>query len=91
MLPLGLPLRVRSKGFDSKPFVQRIRCPVLVVLSQEAGEFERVQAYELANRIPSAWVVDLLQAVDPIKEFSDCLDTFEQVPVKCPQKNQRRA
>ena len=36
-LPLGLPLRLRESGFDAKPFLQRIRCPVLVVTSAKAS------------------------------------------------------
>lgn len=40
-LPLGLPLRQRSQAFDSKPYLQRIRCPALVVTTQQAGAYLR--------------------------------------------------
>lgn len=86
ILPLGLPLRSREQGFDAKPFSQRIRCPALIVLSEKASHFIQTQAHEIARRIPSAWVVTLEQS-RPVDCFCDLLDTFEKVPVKCPQKN----
>ena len=90
MLPLGLPLRSRESGFDAKPFAQRIRCPALLVLTQAASTFIQSQAYEIAQRIPSAWVVRI-DTVSQVEQFCELLDSFEGVPVKCPQKNRARA
>ena len=86
LLPLGLPLRSRERGFDAKPFSQRIRCPALIVLSAQASRFIHAQSHEIAKRIPSAWVVNLKPA-EPAAHFCALLDAFEGVPVKCPQKN----
>lgn len=87
ILPLGLPLRLKNSGFDAKPFAQRIRCPALIVLTQKATPFIRDQAYAIAQRIPSAWVVSLAMDGGDIDDFCAVLDEFEGVPVKCPQKN----
>lgn len=38
-LPLGLPLRKNSQNFDSKPFLQRLRCPILLLTDQESDDF----------------------------------------------------
>ena len=85
-LPLGLPLRAPERGFDAKPFAQRIRCPALIVLTDNVSPFIHSQAHELARRIPSAWVVSL-GSPDQVTQFGELLDAFEGVPVKCPQKN----
>jgi pimeloyl-ACP methyl ester carboxylesterase len=87
ILPLGLPLRLKSSDFDAKPFAQRIRCPALIVLSEVASPFLRDQAYAIAQRIPSAWVVSLAGDTNDVDEFCNLLSEFESVPVKCPQKN----
>ena len=87
ILPLGLPLRLKNTDFDAKPFAQRIRCPALIVLSEVASPFLRDQAYAIAQRIPSAWVVSLGGGSGDVDEFCALLSDFETVPVKCPQKN----
>jgi pimeloyl-ACP methyl ester carboxylesterase len=89
MLPLGLPLRYRSKAFDAKPFAQRIRCPALLVLTEAVSEFIQSQAHEIASRIPSAWIVKI-SGDNVVSEFCELLDSFEGVPVKCPQKNRAK-
>lgn len=85
-LPLGLPLRSRSDGFDSSPFLQRIRCPALIVLSSFADTFLERQSDLLSSRIPTSWMVRL-SSTDQARELSALVLEFEQVPVKCPQKN----
>jgi pimeloyl-ACP methyl ester carboxylesterase len=89
-LPLGLPLRLQERGFDSKPFAQRIRCPVLLALTPLVNDFIRLQSQEILYRIPSAWMVELKES-NMVEHFCDLIDTFERVPVKCPQKNIERA
>lgn len=86
IMPLGLPMRAEERGFDAKPFAQRIRCPALIVLTKEVSPFIQSQAHEIALRIPSAWVVTLDEE-DEARQFGELLDSFEGVPVKCPQKN----
>ena len=92
-LPLGLPLGRLSRGFDSRPFLHRIRCPVLILLTSEASHYEKSEEAILSRSIPNAWAtalptsrqeLHLPAVVSLIKEF------FE-VPVKRPQKNVQRA
>lgn len=84
-LPLGLPFRSSTEGFDSKPFLQRLRCPVLLVLTGLAVPFVRQQAVEMAGTLPTAWVVELPQTA-PETELARLIEEFQDVPVKCPQK-----
>ncbi|NBO19860.1 MAG: hypothetical protein EBV03_11700, partial [Proteobacteria bacterium] len=58
-LPLGLPLRLAQSGFDAKPFLQRIRCPVLVVSSPAGSAYERSEAAVLEAGLPTAWMASL--------------------------------
>lgn len=82
-MPLGLPLRVASPAFDVRPYLQRLRCPVLVVLngsdSNSSGSF-------IAHRLPTGWVLSLAHGEFESK-FSDILLQFQDVPARCPQKN----
>lgn len=84
-LPLGLPFRSRSRGFDGRSFLQRIRCPALVVTNKEATPFLKSQAHELSTNLPTSWHVALSQ-IDEAKELADLVLEFEAVPAKCPQK-----
>lgn len=91
-LPLGLPLRPLSKTYDARPTLHRIHCPVLVLVSRQAGSFVRDQAALLAARIPNAWRRELSQpelAEDGrlSDELRQTLREFLQVPVKRPQKS----
>ncbi len=99
-LPLGLPLRLSSNGFDAKPFLQRIRCPVLVVISPYATPHERAQAAVLEAGLPTAWMLSLSPGnvapgnVAPdnaapdnaAQDLSQVVAEFQDVPAKCPQK-----
>lgn len=85
-LPLGLPLRKNFMGFDSKPFLQRLRCPCLILTTNRASPYIRLQSELIAKRVPTAWLKDLKE-----ENFStrliQLIEEFEQVPAKCPQKN----
>lgn len=85
LLPLGLPLRMKSEAFDSKPFLQRIRCPTLIVTSIDADPFLDSQSQMFAHRIPTSWPVKL-SSPDPDVELAELVIEFEQIPAKCPQK-----
>ncbi|MFM1847583.1 MAG: hypothetical protein RL417_1057 [Pseudomonadota bacterium] len=85
-LPLGLPLRRAERGFDSRPFLQRIRCPILIVTSPEASNEEQRDATMMAERMPTAWQVTLGDEDRPA-EFSRLVLDFSEVPAKAPQKN----
>jgi pimeloyl-ACP methyl ester carboxylesterase len=86
-LPLGLPLRSGGEAFDGMPFLQRIRCPVLLVLSSGASAYDRTQGEIMAAGLPTAWIVEL----DRMDRLGQLLDEFQQVAVKCPQKGGGRA
>lgn len=89
VLPLGLPLRLRAKGFDARAFLHRIRCPVLVVTTPRSTTFHQHQATVLADKLPTAWRVRL--SSDEAEELCNLVCEFQDVPAKCPQKNVRAA
>jgi hypothetical protein len=84
-LPLGLPLRMRSSAFDSKPFLHRIRCPVLIVTTMTATPYEISQAEILNRGLPTAWrmTLDSGREEDHLREL---IESFQEVQAKCPQK-----
>jgi pimeloyl-ACP methyl ester carboxylesterase len=89
--PLGLPLRQLSNNFDSRPFLHRIRCPALLLLSHNASLHLTSQANYIAKKVPNSWLVRLKGAHDASHlqfsdELQDLLNHFLQVPVKRPQK-----
>lgn len=90
-LPMGLPFRSRINGFDGRPFLQRLRCPVLVVSSVLAGESEREQARLIAEGMPTAWYFQLDTGPQETENLRRCLFDFEQIPARCPQKGQPAA
>ena len=94
-LPLGLPLRRVVRGFDSRPFLQRIRCPVLVVSTADDSLEERRDAATMARRMPTAWQMTLQGrsklSVDGgsderTAEFAQLVVEFSEVPARAPQK-----
>ena len=87
-LPLGLPFRFRTEGFDVKPFLQRIRCPVLVVESWKANSYISSELRQFENRLPNSWYF-LLEKKEGLLEFSSVLSEFQDLPAKRPQKNVR--
>ncbi len=86
LLPLGLPLRSYGKGFDAKSFLQRMRCPVLVVLSSYANLYTISQVEIFKTGLPTAWSVNLKQS-NQMHELKELVIDFQQTPAKCPQKN----
>lgn len=84
-LPLGLPLRLAERGFDGRAFLQRIRCPALVVTPAAATAAERREATEMVTRMPTAWLVEL-SATDGAAQVGDLMLEFRDVPARCPQK-----
>lgn len=103
-LPLGLPLRLRGLGFDGKPYLHRLRCPALVVCSRAATIFERAQAELLADRLPTAWRIELGRSdLGPIPkqqlagahnineelQLAELVREFSETPARCPQRAQR--
>ena len=84
-LPLGLPLRLAERGFDGRAFLQRIRCPALVVTPPAATPTERREAAEMAERMPTAWLIEL-SSTDGPSEVGRLVLEFRDVPAKCPQR-----
>ena len=79
---LGLPLRSEGKQFNSLSHLQRIRCPVLIVNSKLASNFDIEQSKNASVRMPTCWHVQL----DDMKELADIVLQFQDTPAKCPQK-----
>ena len=89
-LPVGLPFRASTKEFDSRPFLHRIRCPVVVLKSPDASFYTQAESDYIASKIPNCYLVSLKEKIIP-KNFSDeflsIVKDFNQSPVKRPQKN----
>ncbi len=88
-LPLGLPFRHRDPGFDSKPYVQRIRCPVLLATTDQAGDFIQQEAVRLEKRLPTSWHLKT-SGPSQAEELAHAIIQFQDVPARCPQKNLAR-
>ncbi len=87
-LPLGLPLRPTNEDFDSRPFLHRLRCPVLIVNTPEAGIVLRSEAAAMHRRIPNAVLANLRPAASSYQhELGELVKDLLQRPVKRPQKN----
>ena len=84
-LPLGLPLRSNSEAFDGKPFLQRIRCPVMVVTSPEADSYTLSEAETLLERLPISWGSKLSEN-NSADELARLAVEFQDIRAKCPQK-----
>lgn len=86
-LPLGLPFRSDAAGFDSRPLLQRLRCPVLVVSSAAAGAYERSEAELLERELPTAWLRRLGGSnSDETAELCSAVLEFQDTPPRCPQR-----
>ena len=92
-LPVGLPFRAMNKDFDSRPFLHRIRCPILVALSPQENFYNMRESSYIASKIPNCYLVKTKS--NPIEadgdrfssEFLDLLKEFQDSPAKRPQKN----
>lgn len=82
-LPLGLPFRLRTRGFSAMPFLQRMRFPVLVVVSERASEAREREAELLNVMLPIAWKLTLPETASMLSKE---MQRFEEVPLKRPQK-----
>jgi len=92
MLPLGLPLRPLSQNFDSRPFLHRLRCPVLILTQRGASDYIVAQSRYIASKVPNSWVstvADGTTSAGPFltPELKARLRDFLQAPTKRPQKN----
>lgn len=85
-LPLGLPFRSGKATFDSRSFLQRIRCPSLVLITGSASDYIKAQGDILRNSLATAWFKDLtLLKIE--QELPVLLQEFYLIPAKRPQKN----
>lgn len=83
-LPLGLPLRRESESFDSRPFLHRIRCPVMVVSTSLASPELLLQSQILLSGLPTAWGLNLPEN-DALEALSSSVIDFQNVAARCPQ------
>lgn len=84
-LPLGLPLRSRGEAYDGKSLLQRMRCPVLLVSTAGASPFERGQTVIMAERMPTAWHVEILEP-DFTSALVNVVMDFQGTAARCPQR-----
>lgn len=85
VLPLGLPLRIGGDQFASAPFLHRIRCPTLVVVSAQVGAASAREMESMARRIPNAWY-QMLNATDDSVEFIELVRTFLPIRNRHPMR-----
>ncbi len=85
-LPVGLPFRYRDGGFNTKPFAQRMRFPVLLIATPLATSYQRQETMTLAKVMPTAWLLDMLQNSNWTKEIAAEITSFQDVAHKVPQK-----
>ncbi|MCB0329908.1 MAG: hypothetical protein KDD70_09595 [Bdellovibrionales bacterium] len=85
-LPLGLPLRRNHPGFDGMPYLHRVRCPVLLVVSSLASPYQSEQAEYMRRNLATAWLYRLEGSLRA-ESLVEALEVFQTLPVKCPQKN----
>ena len=90
-LPLGLPFRSPGYAFDSRSLLQRIRCPVLVVLRSDANSYLRQEAELIVSACPTSMIQHLSSGSEELGELMGQIEKFQAVPSKCPQKNLRAA
>jgi len=86
LLPLGLPMRGSSKGFLGSAFLQRIRCPSLLILSPAANSYATEQFEQMLEGLPTAWGVKM-ESWGEFGQIINAVLEFQQVPARCPQKN----
>jgi pimeloyl-ACP methyl ester carboxylesterase len=84
-LPLGLPFRSTQIGFDSKPYLQRMRCPVLIVTTARASAYENGEAATLVASLPTAWVAHIERSEQEAQYLLSQWRAFQETPAKCPQ------
>ena len=86
-LPLGLPLRSASKGFDSKSFLHRMRCPILLFLLKSSSTYYKEQASMMEKGLTTAWLHEVVNIES--EDTKTIIREFVDIPVKCPQKNKK--
>lgn len=84
-LPLGLPLRSSNGAFDSKPFLQQIHCPLLLVRSPMASAYQIEQLEAFLDTSPTAWSAPQ-NAGNSAAALAETVLQFQDLPVKFPQK-----
>lgn len=82
-LPLGLPFRKEARGFDARSYLQRVRCPTIIITTPDADDDLKKQAQEESRALATAWFKEISSA----QEFRSVLEEFMLVPAKRPQKN----
>lgn len=85
-LPMGLPFRFKTEAFDCKPFLQRIRCPILIISNKNSSDYRKDEVEEFLERVPTAYIFNQDSDAN-LSELINAIETFKLVPYKCPQKN----
>jgi hypothetical protein len=85
-LPMGLPFRSFGSSFNGKPFLQRVRCPCLVITTTHATEQHLADAEILHLTLPTAWTGKVASQNFSL-ELHELIKDFQNVAAKRPQKN----
>ena len=88
-LPLGLPFRKRSAGFDPRPYLHRIRCPTLVVSGYAQGIAGEGETNCLLRKIPNSWPLRAT-AADGADEATNALCRGVRVFIDSPARRPQR-
>lgn len=84
-LPVGLPFRSADSVFNSRPFLQRFRCPVLILTTTTATGYQQAEARILLDTLPTAWH-ETVQSTEIDSRIPELLIDFQAIAVKSPQR-----
>lgn len=84
-LPVGLPFRSADSVFNSRPFLQRFRCPILILTTAHATGYQQAEARILLDTLPTAWH-ETVQNTAITSRIPELLIDFQAVAVKSPQR-----
>jgi hypothetical protein len=84
-LPIGLPFRSSDAVFNGKPFLQRFRCPVLILSTDLASHYQKLEAEILLNTLPTSWKKGI-SGTKPELEIPQLVIDFQSVAAKSPQR-----
>ena len=76
----------RSRGsLEPARFLQRFRCPVLIISTSLAGTYQQAEAQVLLDTLPTAWK-ESLQGDMLVDHAPTLILEFQTVAVKSPQR-----
>ncbi len=83
-LPLGLPFRNDTDGFDALSLSHRLRSPCVVAVSGSATEYQRSEARVLSARLPTAVLLESGKSI--ADTICEAVQVSKEMPARCPQE-----